>query len=84
VIKFRSFRQLFGMSVYTTVPKGVNLFMSLALFTLLICGYFVFSYVRHVDNPDDKLVPGASMMYEGLKGSITPDRNGDRLLLACF
>ena len=48
---------------------------------LLIGGYFTASYIRHVDNPQDKLMPGASQMYESMKEIATvPDKRTEQVL----
>jgi NitT/TauT family transport system permease protein len=52
--------------------------LSNVFFLLLIAAYLVGSYYRHLDNPQDKVMPTVSEMLDGLKRSaFEPDRNGD-------
>ena len=59
--------------------KVTSAVLSAVLFVLLIGVYFVTSYVRHKENPQDKLVPTLSAMAEGFKSTaFEPDRrSGD-------
>ncbi len=50
-------------------------------FVVLLGLYLGTSYVRHVKNPDDKIVPTLGKMVEGAKRSMTPDSSGKVQLL---
>ena len=60
--------------------------LSIAFFVLLIAAYLAGSYYRHLENPQDKVMPKVSEMLDGLKRSaFEPDRNGDlRLWIDTF
>jgi NitT/TauT family transport system permease protein len=60
--------------------------LSIVFFLLLITAYLVASYYRHLDNPQDKVMPTFAEMLDGLKRSaFEPDRNGDlRLWIDTF
>jgi NitT/TauT family transport system permease protein len=52
--------------------------LSILLFVLLIAAYLVGSHYRHLENPQDKVMPTVSELLDGLKRSaFVPDRNGD-------
>src|SRR5262252_8283682 len=56
------------------------------LFVLIIAGYFAGSYHRHLENPQDNVMPTLFQMLDGVKRTaFEPDRNGDlRLWLDTF
>jgi len=57
---------------------AARLVLSILLFVLLIAGYVVGSYRRHLDNPQDKVMPTLSQMLDGLhRSAFERDRNGD-------
>ena len=60
--------------------------LSTLLFALLIAGYLTGSYYRHLENPQDNVMPTLSQMLDGVKRSaFERDRNGDlRLWLVTF
>jgi NitT/TauT family transport system permease protein len=48
------------------------------LFVLLLTAYLVGSYYRHLENPQDQVMPTPSEMLDGFRRSaFEPDRNGD-------
>ena len=52
----------------------------LSLLPFLICiGLYVYaSHVRHIENPNDKLVPSISQIIDGFeRTALEPDRKGD-------
>jgi NitT/TauT family transport system permease protein len=52
--------------------------LSICLFVLLLVGYLVGSYYRHLENPQDSVMPSVSQMLDGIKRSaFERDRNGD-------
>ena len=52
--------------------------LSILLFGLLIAGYLTGSYYRHLENPQDNVMPTLSQMLDGVKRSaFERDRNGD-------
>ncbi len=69
---------LFGLSVYTKIPSRSALVLSLLLFCIIIAGYITLSYIRHVENPDDKIIPTVSQLIDGVQRAISIDRNGER------
>jgi NitT/TauT family transport system permease protein len=57
---------------------AVTWVLSILFFVLLIAAYLTGSYYRHLENPQDKVMPTFSEMLDGLKRSaFEPDRNGD-------
>ena len=60
--------------------------LSIFFFLLLIAAYLAGSYFRHLENPQDKVMPTFFEMLDGLKRSaFEPDRNGDlRLWIDTF
>jgi NitT/TauT family transport system permease protein len=60
--------------------------LSALFFGLLIAGYLTGSYYRHLENPQDNVMPTLSQMLDGVKRSaFERDRNGDlRLWLDTF
>ncbi|MDO8743018.1 MAG: ABC transporter permease subunit [Candidatus Azambacteria bacterium] len=68
---------LFGTSVDTKLPKRFSVILSLLLFFAIIAGYLMVSQLRHIDNPDDKIVPSAIQLLHGIQVSVSPDRNGE-------
>jgi NitT/TauT family transport system permease protein len=54
------------------------LMLSLLFFVLLLGGYFAGSHYRHLENPQDKVMPTLSEMLDGVKRSaLERDRNGE-------
>jgi NitT/TauT family transport system permease protein len=52
--------------------------LSACFFVLLIAAYLAGAYYRHLENPQDNVMPTVSQMLDGLKRSaFEPDRNGD-------
>ena len=60
--------------------------LPILLFVLLIAGYLTGSYYRHVENPQDNVMPTVPQMLDGMKRTaFERDRNGDlRLWLDTF
>jgi NitT/TauT family transport system permease protein len=60
-------------------PSAVGtLMLSLLFFVLLLGGYFAGSHYRHLENPQDKVMPTLSEMLDGVKRSaFERDRNGE-------
>lgn len=77
----KAFSRLFGISVNTRIPPKISIALSLVLFFVLFAGYFSASYMRHADNPDDKILPSPMQLVQGVKTAISPDRNGEVPLL---
>lgn len=73
----QSIGRLFGTSIDTKIPKRLSTVLSLSLFLLIIISYFTVSYFRHVENPNDKIVPNITQLAQGVKTSVSPDSNGD-------
>lgn len=73
----RTIFYLFGTSVDTKLPKRFSIALSLLLFFAIMVGYLTVSHLRHIDNPDDKIVPSAVQLLQGIKTSVSPDRNGE-------
>jgi len=49
---------------------------SLILFILLLVCYIVISNIRHIDNPQDKIVPSLLQLGQGIKNSLSPNEAG--------
>lgn len=79
--EMKTMQNPFGLSVYTKISFRTSLILSLLLFFILIAGYFGLSYFRHVENPDDKIIPSVSQLFDGVKNSVSVDRNGDRPII---
>lgn len=64
-------------------PKGLKIFLSYILFALCIAGYMTASHIRHIDNPDDKILPTFKQMGESVyrMGFEIDQRTGERLML---
>src|SRR5207253_3994411 len=60
--------------------------LSILLFVLLIASYLAGSHYRHLENPQDNVMPTLSQMLDGVKRSaFERDRNGDlRLWIDTF
>lgn len=70
-------KKIFGLSVYTKMPRHSGLLMSLTILGILIGGYLLVSHMRHIDNPSDKIVPTIEQLARGIAQSVSPDRNGN-------
>ncbi len=70
-----------NMKIFDTQAKYgkyTTILLSLILFFLTIFLYFFTAHQRHKENPDDKIVPTASEMLDGLKRvTIQKDRKGE-------
>lgn len=73
--------RLFGLSVYTKIPYRSAFLLSLLLFSILVVGYITVSYMRHAENPGDKIMPTVSQLLDGAKRAISIDRNGERPII---
>ena len=59
-----------------------SIILALALFGVCLIAYFIASYIRHKDNPQDKLVPTVNQIIEGVKRvTLKPDRNDEYRLM---
>src|SRR3989344_7312080 len=77
----RVLRRYFGLSVYARIPSSSSIILTGLLVFLLVGVYLVASSVRHEANPSDKLIPTVGQLANGVRLSITPDRNGEIPLL---
>ena len=70
------------LGIHATPPRGLEIFLALLPFVLMISVYLVASDVRHKENPQDKLLPTISKLGAAIdKVAISPDkRSGDILL----
>ncbi len=60
------------------VGKYTSFFLSILLFLLTFFVYFLTAHIRHKENPDDKIVPTATEMIDGLQRvAIKKDRKGE-------
>ncbi len=75
------FLELFGL--HGEVPKKLKLVLAFLPFVLLISIYLAASHYRQELNPNDKLLPPVSKMYESVKRVAfnEDDRTGEYLLL---
>jgi NitT/TauT family transport system permease protein len=52
--------------------------LSTLFFVVMICGYFAGSYYRHLENPQDNIMPSASQLLDGARRvAFERDRNGE-------
>jgi NitT/TauT family transport system permease protein len=60
-------------------PSAAARFMlSMLLFAVLVGGYFAGSHYRHLENPQDNVMPTAAQMLDGVRRTaFERDRNGD-------
>jgi NitT/TauT family transport system permease protein len=68
---------IFGLPVYTKISNKSTVLLSAILFILVIVIYFTASYIRHIDNPDDKVLPSIEQMADGVNRSLEADNHGD-------
>ncbi len=55
-----------------------SLFLSMLIFALCIAAYLITSYVRHQENPQDKVVPTLTEMGKGIyRTAFEPDRKDE-------
>ena len=74
--------KLLGLSVYTRVPKFTRITMSLTLFVLVIGGYLLASFIRHIGDPNDLITPNIPQIIGGMERALTPDSSGNIPLVA--
>jgi NitT/TauT family transport system permease protein len=72
---------IFGLPVYTRISPRSSVILGIILFVVIIAGYCGISYARHLENPDDKIVPSAEQLWSGIQRSVTPNQNGEIQLL---
>jgi NitT/TauT family transport system permease protein len=53
-------------SIYAKPGRKATLALSWALFALGIAGYFYASRARHIENPEDRVMPALSQMAQGM------------------
>jgi len=60
-------------------PGGkAKLLLSVLIFIICIAAYWLTAYVRHQENPQDKMVPTFGKMVDGInRVALEADRNGD-------
>lgn len=51
--------------------------LSIILFVIIIGAYFFASHLRHVENPQDKIMPSFSQMVGGMQFALTPNAAGE-------
>lgn len=51
--------------------------LSIILFIIIIGAYFFASHLRHVENPQDKIMPSLSQMVGGVQFALTPNTTGE-------
>jgi NitT/TauT family transport system permease protein len=52
--------------------------LSTLFFVIMICGYFAGSYYRHLENPQDNIMPSASQLLDGARrAAFERDRDGE-------
>jgi NitT/TauT family transport system permease protein len=62
--------------------RVVSFLLSMLLFVICIIGYAIIGYVRHQENPKDKVVPTFSQMADGFKrAAFEKDRKDEYRLL---
>ncbi len=75
------FKNLFGLSIQTVTKSRSSFLTGIVLFVVIIIAYVVVSELRHIDNPTDKIFPTVKMLGNGIKQIVTPDKNGQIMLL---
>jgi NitT/TauT family transport system permease protein len=69
-------------NIHAKPNRTVSLILSILLFIICITAYGITAYVRHKENPKDKVVPTFSEMANGIKrAAFEEDRKGDYRLL---
>lgn len=69
-------------NIYAKPGRVVSFLLSLLLFVVCIAAYMISSYIRHQENPRDKVLPTVSQMTDGLKrAAFEKDRKGEYRLL---
>lgn len=68
---------IFGLPVYTKISQRSSVILGVLLFVIVIVGYFSIAHIRHAENPDDKIVPTAEQLWNGIQRSCTPNQNGE-------
>ena len=63
------------------LARGWRIALGLAFVLLLVIFYSYLSYSRHQANPNDKTVPNARQLYDGLKRVIAPDERSGEVML---
>lgn len=63
-------------NIFFRSNKLTSLFWNLFLFIIIIGTYFVIAHERHLENPQDKLMPSFTQIAQGIKFSFSPDQNG--------
>ena len=63
-----------------SAPKK-SFLLSIFLFLVIIVAYFCASYLRHVENPQDKIMPSFSQLIDGVQFALTPNLAGEIPLL---
>ncbi len=58
-----------------------SILWSMILFALIIGLYWAISYWRHIDNPQDKIMPSFTQISQGIKFSLSTDETGQIPLL---
>lgn len=63
--------------------RAQRLVLGSVLFVAFAGSYLMGSYLRHVDNPDDQVMPSVSQLADGLRRTaLEPDRDGELRLWA--
>lgn len=64
-------------NIHATPKRAASFLLSIMLFVICIAAYAITSYIRHQENPKDKIVPTFSQMADGFKRTaFEKDRDG--------
>ena len=68
--------------IHARPARATSFLLSILLFVICIAAYGITAFVRHKENPKDKVVPTFSEMADGFKrATFEKDRKGDLRLL---
>lgn len=69
-------------NIHAKPKRTASILLSIMLFVICITAFVITGYVRHQENPQDKVVPTISEMAEGFKrAAFEKNRNGEYPLL---
>lgn len=63
------------------ISRGWRIALGVAFVLLLVVCYGCLSHARHRANPNDKTIPSAGQLYDGLKRVLTPDERSGEVML---
>lgn len=76
MIKIKKQKESFWQKLHLS-----SILWGMILFVFIIGIYWAVSYWRHIDNPQDKIMPSFTQIGQGIKFSLSPDETGQIPLL---